>query len=285
MVTFGRNSISWTGNQVKVHADDFPEPFEKSIPRHVYHDYYYINANIFSLLLHLPWLKAKNKPVLINEAILNQSTRASVEKILQQEQLPWLIASETDLGKKLDEESASVLLIDDTAYFANTGETLVDPLFKHGHVQISRFDTKSSQRKYNVFFSFNDIKAEQFSKKINQLDTMDYLNKTQLGIQQYLTWFATNIRGTRVLTRFSHWYHGGSGKHRAEKLQSKIEAALANPAIINFTEFNMSIKQMLRNSSNTRHSLARFISAALTGDGSLETLPDSDFKEIRQKVL
>jgi hypothetical protein len=113
LLTFGKNYIAHSGEKAELYCDEYDHQFEKRIETHAYHDYYYINANILSLLTHLPFLKAKKKPLLINEAILNPSTTSSLQKLLAQHDIDYVIASESDIGKKLDDECASVLIIDD----------------------------------------------------------------------------------------------------------------------------------------------------------------------------
>lgn len=279
LLTFGKNYIAHSGEKAELYCDELDHQFEKRIETHAYHDYYYINANILSLLTHLPFLKAKKKPLLINEAILNPSTTLSLQKLLAQHNIGYVIASESAIGKKLDDECASVLIIDDTIHDSRKPEEqYVHPIFKHGHAQVSRVNL--SARRVDVFFAFNAIKTEQLSQRINSLPIESYLERATIGIQNYLDWCSKNASGTRGLTRFSHWYHGDSGIRRAQDLQKKIES-FSNVTADDLDLVKSTIKEKLHGSSNTRHSLARFIFAALARDMEIETLPDSDYKTIR----
>ncbi|MGC1182745.1 hypothetical protein [Legionella sp.] len=280
LLTFGKNYIAHNGEIAELYCDEFDHQFEKRIETHAYHDYYYINANILSLLIHLPFLKAKKKPLLINEAILNSNTTLSLQKILTQHNIDYIIASESVIGKKLDEKCASVLIIDDSIHDSTIPEEqYIHPIFKHGHAQVSRVIS----RKVDVFFAFNTIKTEQLSQRINNLPIEKYLERTTIGIQNYLDWCSKNASGIRGLTRFSHWYHGDSGVRRARALQKTIES-FSNVTSEEFDLVKSTIKEKLQDSSNTCHSLTRFICSALTEDMELETLPDSDYKTIRSRL-
>lgn len=54
LLTFGKNYIAHSGEKAELYCDEYDHQFEKRIETHAYHDYYYINANILSLLTHLP---------------------------------------------------------------------------------------------------------------------------------------------------------------------------------------------------------------------------------------
>lgn len=257
LLTYGKNYIAHNGEKAELCCNEFDHQFEKRIETHAYHDYYYVNANILSLLTHLPFLKAKKKPLLINEAILNPYTTLALQKLLAQHSMDYVIASESVIGKKLDEECASVLIIDDTVHDSRIPEEqYIHPIFKHGHAQVSRVSYPS--RKVDVFFAFNAIKTDQLSQRINTLPIETYLEKTTIGIQNYLEWCSKNASGTRGLTRFSHWYHGDSGIRRAQDLQETIKN-FSNVTADDLNLVKSTIKDRLHGSSNTRHSLARFV--------------------------
>ncbi|KTD04776.1 hypothetical protein Lgor_0858 [Fluoribacter gormanii] len=282
LLTFGKNYIAHCGESADVYCDEFDHQFERRIPPHAYHDYYYINANLSSILLHLPFLKAKNKPLLINEEILNPSTTAALKKILAKHKISYVIASTADIGKKLDEEAATVLVIDDSIHDSNLGgENYLDADFKHGHAQVTRSDIRgSNKRRIDVFFSFNEIKVNQFTQRVAQLSIDESVEKVNAGICNYLDWCKENATGIRGITRFSHWFHGESGVLRAQNLQRVI----SDSSDLNKEALLSLLSKHLQGSGNTRHSLTRFIHAALARDNELETLPDADFKEVRSQV-
>ncbi|PWY53794.1 hypothetical protein DGG96_20425 [Legionella qingyii] len=282
LLTFGKNYISHCGESADVYCDEFDHQFERRIPSHAYHDYYYINANLSSILLHLPFLKAKNKPLLINEEILNPSTTEALKRILTKHNISYLIASAADIGTKLDEEAATVLIIDDSIHDSNLGgEKFLDADFKHGHAQVTRSDCRGiNNRRIDVFFSFNEIKVNQFTQRIEQLSIEECIDKVNAGICNYLDWCKNNATGIRGITRFSHWFHGESGVLRAQNLQRVIR----DSSDLNKEAFLLLLNKHLQGSGNTRHSLTRFIHAALARDNELETLPDADFKEVRSQV-
>ncbi|KTD40115.1 hypothetical protein [Legionella parisiensis] len=281
LLTFGKNYISHLGEKSAVYCDEFDHQFERRISPHAYYDYYYINANLSSILLHLPFLKAKNKPLLINEEILSPSTNEALKKILAKHNIPYLIASTAEIGKKLDEEAATVLVIDDSVHDRNlVGEEYLDVDFKHGHAQVTRNDIRGRNRRVDVFFSFNEIKVNQFTQRVKQLSIDECIEKVNVGISNYLDWCKKNAAGTRGITRFSHWFHGESGVLRAQNLQKVI----SDSPNLNNEEFLSLLNKQLQGSGNTRHSLTRFIHSALARDNELETLPDVDFKEVRSHV-
>ncbi|MGQ3890010.1 hypothetical protein ACQUW5_13390 [Legionella sp. CNM-1927-20] len=286
LLTFGKNYIAHFEGKSDVFCDEFDHQFESRIPPHAYYDYYYINANPFSILLHLPFLKAKNKPLLINEEILNPNTTEALKKILSKYSIKYLIASAAAIGKKLDEEEATVLVIDDTIYDSNKSEEeYLHSNFKHGHAQVTRDDFRKFpkyKQRVDVFFAFNDIKVNQFSKKIDKLSTDECIEKANIGIQNYLAWYKKNAEGVRGLTRFSHWFHGESGILRAQNLQRVL--GLRKASNLSKEVFLALLNENLQGSGNTRHSLTRFIHSALINDSELEELLDSDFREIRSKV-
>ncbi|KTC88950.1 hypothetical protein OQJ18_03305 [Fluoribacter dumoffii] len=282
LLTFGKNYISHHGEKADIYCNELDYQFEKRIPSYVYHDYYYINANIFSLLLHLPFIKAKNKTLLINEEILNESTSESIKKILDQHNISYFIASADEIGKKLDAEAATVLVIDDSiCNRKNPGEEYLDASFKHGHAQVTRYDLDVRKKPRNdVFFSFHEIKANQFTQRVGQLSADECVEKVNEGIINYLEWCKKNASGTRGITRFSHWFHGESGILRAKGLQK----ALSESPDVGKDELLSLLNKHLQGSGNTHHSLTRFIHSALSRDNELENLPDADYKEVRSKV-
>lgn len=282
LLTFGKNYIAHSGEKAELYCDEFDHQFESRIEAHAYHDYYYINANILSILTHLPFLKAKRKPLLVNETILNPHTTLALKKLCAQHNIDYVIASESVIGKKLDDEYASVLIIDDTVHDSKKPEEqYIHPIFKHGHAQVSRINYPS--RQVDVFFVFNTIKTEQLSQRINSLPIETYLERITVGIHNYLDWCSKNVSGTRGLTRFSHWYHGDSGIRRAQDLKKTIGKFFSLTAD-DHGLVKSTIKEILQGSSNTRHSLARFVCSALAGDMEIETLPDSDYKTIRNRL-
>lgn len=87
----------------------------------------------------------------------------------------------------------------------------------------------------------------------------DYRARVLKGINAYMDWMAIYTKGNRFF-RFKHLYHGASGLKRANELK----ALVSSPAVNNFYAIVNEVGKTISQSSNTEHSLRRFIYQELT---------------------
>lgn len=133
---------------------------------------------------------------------------------------------------------------------------------------------------------YQSLRVERIKEKINlaivgkKKTEMDIKNieRESPNENSYLRWMNENIQGTRGLTRFSHWYHGDSGKNRAKQLLK-----VANDPKSDLDTIVKQLKQAFSESSNSVHSLSRYLTASF-GEMELNELQkasDSTFKDYK----
>jgi hypothetical protein len=261
--------------------------FENVLDNNSYHDYYYINANIYELLIHLPFLRKQNKPLLINEALINPQLKDSLLQILNQQGLTYEIASENTIAEKLDKESATVLIIDNTA-FDNSykNESWIDKQFNHGYAQMARWNCKLGRKQdsYIIAPPFIDIKGLQLSKKITQMTTLEFVNKVIEGIVRYQE---SNLN--RTLPSCSLWHNQQSEARIAKKIQFQMKSLLSEPTIPLTSLVNQELKNRLytelQSTSSGKNSISRFIYASLLNDKQLQQISDDDFQKFKLYLI
>ncbi|MBA3535904.1 MAG: hypothetical protein H0T84_04745 [Tatlockia sp.] len=261
--------------------------FENVIENNSYHDYYYINANIFELLNHLPFLRKQDKPLLINEALIDPQIMESLIQILNTQGLTYEIASENSIAKKLDKELATVLIIDDTA-FDNSykNESWIDKQFNHGCAQMARWNCNLGRKtdSYIIAPPFIDIKGVQLSKKITQMTTLDFLTKVMAGIECY-----QQSRSNSSLPSCSLWSNRQAETRIAKKLKYQMESLLSEPKILLTAMVNQDLKNKLytelNSTSSSKNSLSRIIYASLLNDKQLQQISDDDFQKLKLYLI
>ena len=83
--------------------------------------------------------------------------------------------------------------------------------------------------------------------------------RLETRIQDYIDWSTTNASGTRFLSRFSHFYHGESGRERANNLLAVVQDKdKADSDVLN------AVKKAVRDSGEAKHSLSRYLIGALS---------------------
>lgn len=90
----------------------------------------------------------------------------------------------------------------------------------------------------------------------------------------YLGWMEENASGTRGLTRFSHWYHGDSGKNRARDL-----LAITNNFNSSYEDITDKLAEVISESSNTNHSLKTYLYKVIGEETLEQILPDNSRRQ------
>lgn len=101
---------------------------------------------------------------------------------------------------------------------------------------------------------FNENREPSEEIKTVEMGTEEIIEKINIAIKNYLAWMNENAQGTRGLTRFSHWYHGGSGVGRAEELRK-----VANNSQSSDQDIVTKMVEVISKSSNAEHSLRNFL--------------------------
>jgi hypothetical protein len=104
--------------------------------------------------------------------------------------------------------------------------------------------------------------------------------KINLAANSYLYWMSKHATGTRGITRFSHWYHGESGRKRAGEL---LEAA--NDSNQDLQSIKKILAKAFRASSDHKHSLSRYLLSEFGGQkiSSLENKTDEEFANLKRR--
>ncbi|MBA2710020.1 MAG: hypothetical protein H0U57_05475 [Tatlockia sp.] len=282
LLTVGENFLALQNEPNEYKFNSFLG-FEEVIENNSYHDYYYINANIFSFLIHLSFLKKQNKPLLINENIVNPKVKESLLQILSQQGFAYKIASEKTIAEMLDEELATVLIIDDTAFDnSNKNESWIDKQFNNGCVQMARW--KSSIRRNIIAPSFIDIKGQQLIKTITQMTTLDFVKNIVAGIELYQQFISKT-----TLPTCSLWHIPHNDSKFAKKLKLQLMSIIEQSEASHGSKVDQNLKNSLyldlHSTSSEKFSISRFIYASLLNDVQLQQLSSEDFQKLKLYLI
>lgn len=128
-----------------------------------------------------------------------------------------------------------------------------------------------------------DIDALEMITQIRaQIKTYEYslLERIKIATTNYLNWTATHAHGHRFVTRFSHFFHGSSGKARAQNVLNLINDGAE------YSVLKPILDQATHDSGHRKHSYSRYLHAAfnnLAQDDVLE-LPDNEFSQTKSRV-
>jgi hypothetical protein len=106
---------------------------------------------------------------------------------------------------------------------------------------------------------------------------LDIREKIKLAVVTYLEWMKIYAIGTRGVTRFSHWYHGESGRKRASEL-----LAITKDVNQDLRGIQEALAKAFRASSIHKHSLSRYLLAEFgQGISSVQNLTDKEFANLK----
>lgn len=99
-------------------------------------------------------------------------------------------------------------------------------------------------------------------------------------IEDYLSWSKKYASGTRCMSRFSHFYHGGSGRKRACILLTVVQNEKSDNKVLD------AVKKAIQCSGEAKHSLSRYLISALSKIGTVDyDMNRGDFAYVKSKWL
>lgn len=252
------------------------------------YDYYYIRSNLLTLILHFKFFNEKNKTLLINQEIMNQDTKGALRTFLEKRNIKFEIGPHDVILKKIAQEHPTVLVIESVNSNNIQNATLHEPGLNLSTVQFAR-QINGDRQSRPIFKlypeSYYDIKLNQFNFISNKIPENEYLERVNIGIDNYLNWHEQNISGSRFLSRFSHFHHGTSGRVRAVVLKKRIENFLNRESNDSFRRIKQYIRQALSASSSTCHSLSRFVLCQLLKiNEGFHQVPDKHCKKFKNSI-
>ncbi|MDP3268640.1 MAG: pentapeptide repeat-containing protein [Legionella sp.] len=156
---------------------------------------------------------------------------------------------------------------------SDSAEELMDDFYDSDDSRKSSFssDSDSSDEPKKV-----DIDALEMVSQIRaQIKTyeLSLIERIKTATTNYLNWTTTHAHGHRFVTRFSHFFHGSSGKARAQHVLNLINDGA------DYSVLKPILDQATHDSGHRKHSYSRYIHAGINNlaqDDILE-LPDNEF--------
>lgn len=280
LLTFGNSYYAFSKEEQIIHYNKIPQT--KKLFEQFDYDYYCFIAHIQSLFEHINFLKQKGKPVLINENIINTNLKPSLELYLNANNIDFIFLTQEEITQKLALENATALVIDDLileSYEYNAFKNLYGNL-KTLPVQFSNiiYDSYNEIISADLTPEYNVIRKRQLERKINTISPIILKDKILNAIEKYISWYRQN-----TFLRFSHLLHGFRGRERAIHLKSMLNNLDKEEDIENF--IHIQLYNVIKKSSNSQHSLSRFIYAEIMDDESTHELNDEEYLSIRSGII
>jgi|GEM_PF-6946652 len=87
----------------------------------------------------------------------------------------------------------------------------------------------------------------------NQQENLIRISAIAIATRKYLDWMDINAKGHRFLNRFSHFFHGTSGRNRAQNILNMINNGC------DYEQINKAMEQAIKASGHRQHSYSRYL--------------------------
>lgn len=117
------------------------------------------------------------------------------------------------------------------------------------------------------------IPGPELQNKMGQLCKIDHI---KIATKNYLSWMESNAIYPRFKHRFSHIFHGDSGRDRAKNILNMIECGNS------YEDISKALCEAFDASGDKQHSYSRYLVEALSGEKVLEVgVNEKTFKSIK----